>query len=94
MHKILPLEEFALHRRCSLEDQGCSEYSGWTSGKAISESSGVRPEARGYGLVLRMCASLQAHTVPVTAHWQLAQHRNEAGQRVKGQEGRVEDDSF
>lgn len=34
---------------------------------AIRETSSVRPEAQGYGLVY-ICVSFQAHTVPVTAH--------------------------
>lgn len=41
----------------------------WRNCKAISESSDVRPEARGCSLVLfYVCVSLQAHTVPATAH--------------------------
>lgn len=37
-----------------------------------------------------VCVSFQAHTVPVTAHWWPAQHRDEAGQRAKVQEGAAE----
>lgn len=45
-------------------------------GEAISESSDVRPDAQGYAIsCVCVCVSLQAHTVPVTAHWELARHK-------------------
>lgn len=40
-----------------------------------------------------MCAPLQGHTVPVIAHWQQAQHWDEAGRRERDIQDRAENQS-